>query len=100
MSDQTQLAFTNLLTSLPATRTVTDNNPEFNKIPPSAHLFFDSLDDIKPIPSPANFAEVEGIFMRNMDLIMGNSVSPEEGLAQAHEELSEAMAKLNERLAG
>ena len=99
MSDQTQLDFTNLNTSLPATRTVTDNNPEFNKIPPSAHLFFDSLEDIKPIPAPANFAEVEGIFMRNMDLIMGDSVTPEEGLAKAHEELSEAMATLNERMA-
>ncbi len=99
MSDQTQLDFTNLYTSLPATRTVTDDNPEFNKMPPSAHLFFDSLEDIKPIPAPANFAEVEGIFMRNMDLIMGDSVTPEAGLAQAHEELSEAMATLSERMA-
>jgi multiple sugar transport system substrate-binding protein len=98
MSDETQLAFTNLNASLPATRTVTDNNPKFNEIPPSAHLFFDSLADIKPVPSPANFAEVEGIFMRNMDLIMGNSVTPEDGLAQAHKELSDAMQKLQERM--
>jgi len=100
MSDETQLAFTNLNTSLPATRSVTDNNPKFNEIPPSAHLFFDSLADIKPIPSPANFAEVEGIFMRNMDLIMGNSVTPEDGLNQAHTELSAAMLKLKERMSG
>ena len=98
MSDETQLAFTNLNTSLPATRTVTDDNPKFNEIPPSAHLFFDSLADIKPVPSPANFAEAEGIFMRNMDLIMGNSTTPEAGLEQAHTELSEAMQKLQERM--
>ena len=99
LSDQTQLEFTNLYTSLPATRIVTDNNPDFNKMPPSAHFFFDSLVDIKPIPAPANFSEVEGIFMRNMDLIMGGSVTPEEGLAKADKELSEAMATLKERMA-
>ncbi|MEM7129396.1 MAG: sugar ABC transporter substrate-binding protein [Chloroflexota bacterium] len=100
MSDATQLAFTNQHTSLPATRTVTEDNADFNALPASAHLFFDSLADIKPIPSPANFAEMEGIFMRNMDLIMGDSTTAEAGLEQAHTELSEAMQTLQERLNG
>jgi multiple sugar transport system substrate-binding protein len=79
-------------TSLPARRSVADL-PEFKEFPANAGVFFSSLDDIKPIPSPPNFAEVEGIFMRHMGLIMANSVTPEEGLANAHEELSAEMAK-------
>ena len=86
-------------TSLPARESATLNE-EFNAFPKSAHYYFESLDDIKPVPSPANFSEVESIFMRNLGLIMANSVSAEEGLALAHEELSEAMADLRERMEG
>ncbi len=86
-------------TSLPARESATLNE-EFNAFPKSAHYYFESLDDIKPVPSPANFSEVESIFMRNLGLIMANSVSVEEGLALAHEELSEAMADLRERMEG
>jgi len=86
-------------TSLPARESVSDTE-EFNAFPKSAHYYFDSLDDIKPVPSPANFSEYESIFMRHMTDIMANSVSAEEGLAAAHEELSEAMADLRERMGG
>ena len=86
-------------TSLPARESATLNE-EFNAFPKSAHYYFESLDDIKPVPSPANFSEVESIFMRNLGLIMANAVSAEEGLALAHEELSEAMADLRERMEG
>lgn len=80
-------------TSLPARRSVAEL-PEFKEFPAHSEVFFGSLDDVKPIPSPPNFAEVESIFIRHMDLIMANSVTPEEGLAAAHEELSAEMAKL------
>ena len=84
-------------TSLPARESVTLTE-EFNAFPKSAHYYFDSLDDIKPVPSPANFSEVESIFMRHLGEIMANTVSAEEGLAAAHEELSAAMADLRERM--
>ena len=84
-------------TSLPARRAATENQV-FNSFPAHAHYYFDSLQDIKPVPSPANFAEVESIFMRHMDLIMANSVTPEQGLEMAHIELTEAMDELAERL--
>ena len=61
-------------TSLPARRAATENDL-FQSFPASADQFFGSLEDIKPVPSPANFAEVESIFMRNMGLIMANSVT-------------------------
>ena len=93
-SVETDLAAVDIGTSLPARRSVTVDNETFNAFPASAHLYFDSLEDIKPVPSPANFAEVESIFMRHMDLIMANSVTPEQGLEMAHTELSAAMAEL------
>lgn len=80
-------------TSLPSRRAATEI-PEFEEFPASSHYYFDSLKDIKPIPSPANFAEVESIFMRNLSTIMNNSVTPEQGLEMAHQELSAAMAAL------
>ena len=97
-AEETHLAAIDIGTSLPAIRSVTEDSEAFNAFPPSAHLFFDSLDDIKPIPSPPNFAEVESIFMRHMGLIMADSVTPEEGLENAHIELSAAMAEMRERL--
>ena len=86
-------------TSLPARRSATENEV-FNSFPANAHRFFGSLEDIKPVPSPANFAEVESIFMRHMSQIMANAVTPEQGLEAAHTELSAAMQKLAERIAG
>ena len=86
-------------TSLPARRSATENDV-FNSFPEHAGRFFGSLEDIKPVPSPANFSEVESIFMRHMDQIMANSLTPEQGLELAHVELTAAMDKLAERLAG
>lgn len=92
-SFETDRAAVNGGVAIPARQSVTEL-PEFQEFPASAHKFFDSLDDIKPIPSPANFAEVESIFMRHMGSIMANAVTPEQGLEAAHRELSEAMARL------
>ena len=98
-SVQTDLDAVAAGTSLPARESVTLTE-EFNAFPTSAHYYFESLDDIKPVPSPANFSELESIFMRNLGNIMNSSVSAEEGLAAGHEELSEAMANLRERMEG
>ncbi|MCY4020821.1 MAG: extracellular solute-binding protein [Chloroflexi bacterium] len=85
-------------TSLPARRSATENEL-FNSFPANAHRFFGSLEDIKPVPSPENFSEYEAIFMRHMDQIMANSLTPEQGLEMAHVELTAAMDKLAERMA-
>ncbi|MBZ0289513.1 MAG: extracellular solute-binding protein, partial [Anaerolineae bacterium] len=87
---ETEIGLVNVGTSLPSRREATEN-PEFQEFPASSHYYFDSLEDIKPIPSPSNFAEVESIFIRNMDLIMSDIVTPEQGLEAAHAELSAAM---------
>jgi multiple sugar transport system substrate-binding protein len=66
----------------------------FLKLPSNSKIFYGSLKDSKPVEAPANFNEVETIFMRHMGEIMSDAVSPEEGIQAAHKELSEAMAKL------
>ncbi|MCY3915336.1 MAG: extracellular solute-binding protein [Chloroflexi bacterium] len=81
-------------TFIPSRQSATETEA-FNAFPQNARHFFGSLDDIKPISSPSNFAEVESIFMRHMGEIMANIVSPEQGLEAAHTELSAAMDKLS-----
>ncbi len=68
----------------------------FLKFPPNSKIYYECLNDAKPVASPANFNEVETIFMRHMGEIISGGVSPEEGLAAAHTELSAAMAKLKQ----
>jgi multiple sugar transport system substrate-binding protein len=67
---------------------------KFLSFPSNATAFLDSIRISKPVPSPANYNEVEAIFMRHMSEIISGSVSPEDGLKAAHEELSSAMEKL------
>jgi multiple sugar transport system substrate-binding protein len=82
--------------AIPARRSATDV-PEYKSYPPSSDVFYGSLADIKPIPSPGNFAQVEEIFMRHMGTIIAKQVTPEQGLEAAHKELSAAMAEYKNR---
>jgi multiple sugar transport system substrate-binding protein len=92
-SRETDQAIASAGAAIPARRSATEI-PAFKEFPKNSQVFYGSLKDIKPVPSPANFAEVESIFMRNMSLIMSNAVTPEDGLKAAHEELAAAMAEL------
>jgi multiple sugar transport system substrate-binding protein len=95
-SRETDIALAKIGAAIPARRSATEI-PEFQEFPANSEVFYGSLRDIKPVPSPANFAQVENIFMRHMDLIMSNAVTPEQGLEMAHTELTAAMAELRER---
>jgi multiple sugar transport system substrate-binding protein len=80
--------------SIPALRSSAES-PEFLAFPPNAKIYYESLNDTKPVPSPANFNEFEEIFLRHLGEIFSDSTdSPQDGLNAAHEELSAAMAKL------
>ncbi|MBV9671660.1 MAG: hypothetical protein JO076_02395, partial [Verrucomicrobia bacterium] len=68
--------------------------PQFEKFPKNSTIFYECLRDAKPVPSPANYTEMEDIFMRHMQQIMSNAVTPEQGLEQAHKELAAAMARV------
>ena len=79
--------------AIPARRSVAESK-DFLAFPPNSDIFYGCLKDAKPVASPANFNELETIFMRHMDEIMTNAATPEAGLKAAHDELSAAMAKL------
>lgn len=81
--------------AIPARRSVAES-PDFLEFPQNAKIYYESLDDSRPVASPANFNELETIVMRHYSEIMSGGVTPEEGMLAAHEELSAAMAKLQE----
>jgi len=66
----------------------------FLSFPPSADLYYKTLDNVKAVPSPANFQEVEKIFIRHYTAMMADEVSIADGCKQAHEELNDSFARL------
>lgn len=79
---------------IPALKSVADT-PAFLSDPANAKIFFESLNDAKPVPAPANFNQFEQIVMRHLGDIMGGNTSPEKGLQAADKELVDAMKKLS-----
>lgn len=92
-SKETIQATADVGVAIPARRSVAESE-EFLKFPANAKIFYESLNDTKPVASPANFNELETIFMRHMGEVMSGAAEPEAAMNAAHEELSTAMAKL------
>jgi multiple sugar transport system substrate-binding protein len=86
-------AFVTAGASIPALRSSAES-AEFLSFPPNAKIYYESLNDTKPVPSPANFNEFESILLRHLGEIFTDSTSPEDGLKAANDELTAAMAKL------
>lgn len=84
-------------TFIPSRRSSAESE-QFLAFPEHANYFWESLNDIKPVPSPANFAEMSEIVMRHLSEIMANNVTAEQGLEAAHIELTSAMDRLAERM--
>jgi multiple sugar transport system substrate-binding protein len=70
------------------------DDPAFAEFPPSAALYYASLPHTKAVPSPANFQEVEKIFIRYYTAMMADEVSIADGVKQAHDELEASFARL------
>src|SRR3984957_140899 len=68
--------------------------PGFLKFPPSAFLYYQTLPNTKPVPSPANFQEVEKIFIRYYDAMMSDEMPIAEGVKRCHEELQASFKRL------
>jgi multiple sugar transport system substrate-binding protein len=79
--------------AIPARRSVAES-AQFLEFPANSPIFYGSLDDTRPVASPANFNELETIFMRHMGEVMSNTVTAEAGMQAADVELAAAMAKL------
>ncbi|MDB5561155.1 MAG: Sugar transporter substrate-binding protein [Hyphomicrobiales bacterium] len=74
--------------------------PGFLAFPPSAALYYQTLAHTKAVPSPANFQEVEKIFIRYYTAMMADEVSIAEGVKQADTELTASFARLKQQQGG
>jgi multiple sugar transport system substrate-binding protein len=72
----------------------------FLSFPPSAALYYETLPDTKAVPSPANFQEVEKIFIRHYTAMMAGEVSIADGVKAADAELNESFARLKQQMGG
>jgi multiple sugar transport system substrate-binding protein len=72
--------------------------PEYLAFPPSAPLYYDTLPHTKAVPSPANFQEVEKIFIRYYTAMMADEMSIADGCKQADQELNDSFARLKQQL--
>jgi multiple sugar transport system substrate-binding protein len=72
----------------------------FLSFPPSAALYYQTLPHTKAVPSPANFQEVEKIFIRYYTAMMSGEVSIADGVKQADAELNESFARLKQQMGG
>ena len=76
------------------------STPAFLAFPPSAALYYETLPHTKAVPSPANFQEVEKIFIRYYQAMMSDSVSIADGVKQADAELNASFARLKQQQGG
>jgi multiple sugar transport system substrate-binding protein len=72
----------------------------FLSFPPSAALYYQTLPNTKAVPSPANFQEVEKIFIRYYTAMMAGEVSIADGVKQADAELNASFERLKKRMGG
>ncbi len=68
--------------------------PEFLAFPPSAPLYYATLPHTHAVPSPANFQEVEKIFIRNYDAMMADEISIADGVKRTDQELNDSFKRL------
>jgi len=83
--------------SVPGSKTAAEI-PEFLAFPPSANLYYQTLAHTKAVPSPANFQEVEKIFIRYYTAMMSDEMSIADGCKLADAELNDSFARLKASL--
>lgn len=72
----------------------------FLSFPPSAALYYETLPHTKAVPSPANFQEVEKIFIRYYTAMMSGETTIADGVKQADAELNDSFARLKQQMGG
>lgn len=72
----------------------------FLAFPPSAKLYYETLPNTRAIPSPANFQEVEKIFIRHYQAMMSAEVSIADGCKACDEELNASFERLKKQQGG
>lgn len=72
----------------------------FLAFPPSANLYYETLPFTTAVPSPANFQEVESIFIRHYVAMMSGEETIADGTKAADAELTESFARLKQQMGG
>jgi multiple sugar transport system substrate-binding protein len=76
------------------------STPAFLAFPPSAFLYYETLPFTTAVPSPANFQEVESIFIRHYRAMMAGEETIADGVKAADAELNDSFARLKQQLGG
>lgn len=76
------------------------STPGFLAFPPSANLYYETLPFTTAVPSPANFQEVESIFIRHYRAMMAGEETIADGCKAADAELADSFARLKQQLGG
>jgi len=92
-SEETQKEEGELGGGVPGRKSAADT-PAFLAYPPSAFLYYKSLPNTLPVPSPANFQDVEKIFIRNYVAMMSDEISIADGVKRTDQELNESFKRL------
>ena len=79
--------------NIPATRTAAQS-PDYIAFPDHSEVFYDTASTAIPISAPPNFAEVEEIFMRNLELYLTDNVDLDTMIATLDSELSRSLSRL------
>lgn len=79
--------------SVPGSKAAAET-PGFLEFPPSANLYYQTLPHTQPVPSPANFQEVEKIFIRYYVAMMSDEMTIAEGVKRCNDELEASFARL------
>jgi multiple sugar transport system substrate-binding protein len=62
------------------------------ELPPKhAELYYDSLDNARPVPSPPQYNQVENIFLRYLGEVLANERSAKEAMDLCQKELEAVM---------
>lgn len=93
LSPETQQAEGELGGAVPGRRSAAETEA-FLAFPPSAHLYYETLPNTQAVPSPANFQEVDQIFMRYFTAMMTGEMSIDDGIAQADQELARSFERI------
>lgn len=72
----------------------------FLSFPPSAFLYYETLPFAHAVPSPANFQEIEKIFIRHYTAMMSGQETIAAGCQAADAEMNESFARLKAQMGG
>jgi multiple sugar transport system substrate-binding protein len=93
LSYETQVAEGDLGGAVPGRKSAAQTE-NFLKFPPSAALYYETLPTTHAVPSPANFQEVDQIFMRYFTAMMTGEMPIADGVARADQELTRSFERI------